>query len=157
MQLLHKMDQQNKTNLYRKRMHTRTHTAPTHRPLGQIERPSDQHLAHSRCPPNGRRIFACPFQLPINLQPPKKGTPRHAFKHYHVDLQSGPTRNLNSSPSAKLHQKSANTTARTPWPLNDTKKQPDKVNCTEGNGNPARPQLNYTTQLNRNGDCNLKS
>jgi hypothetical protein len=151
------MDQQNKTNLYRKKC---THAPTRHQRTGHWARsnaPVINILPTAKCPPSGRRIFACPFQLPINLQPPKKGTPRHAFKHYHVDLQSGPTRNLNSSPSAKLHQKSANTTARTPWPLNDTKKQPDKVNCTEGNGNPARPQLNYTTQLNRNGDCNLKS
>ena len=41
--------------------------------------------------------------------------------------------------------------------MNDTKKQLDKVNCTEGNGNHAKPQLNYTKQLNRNDDCNLKS
>jgi hypothetical protein len=89
-------------------------------------------------------------------QRPKKKTPRHAFKHCHVDLQSGPTRILNSLPSAMLHQKSTKTTARTAWSLNDTKNQPDKVNCTEGNVNHARPHINYTKQLYHNDDCNLK-
>ena len=40
--------------------------------------------------------------------------------------------------------------------MNDTKKQLDKVNCTEGNVNHARPQFNHTKQLNRNDENNLK-
>jgi len=41
--------------------------------------------------------------------------------------------------------------------MNDTKKQLDKPNSTEGNGNLAGPQFNYAEQLNRNEGCNLES
>ena len=41
--------------------------------------------------------------------------------------------------------------------MNDTKKQLDKPNSTEGNGNLAGPQFNYAEQLNRNDGCNLES
>jgi hypothetical protein len=77
-------------------------------------------------------MLACPCQQPINLQPPEKGTSDTAFKLCHFDLQSGLARNLNESPSAKLHQKWTNEIARTPLVKKDTRKQPDKINCTEG-------------------------
>ena len=51
-------------------------------------------------------MFAGPFQLPINLQPAGN-------EHSHFDLQSYLTRNVNESPSAKLHQKSAKKFAHT--------------------------------------------
>ena len=41
--------------------------------------------------------------------------------------------------------------------MNDTKKQLDKPNGTEENGNPAGPQFDYTKQMSRNDGCNLKS
>ena len=41
--------------------------------------------------------------------------------------------------------------------MNDTKKQLDKPNSTEGHGNLAGPQFNYAEQLNRNDGCNLES
>jgi len=74
-------------------------------------------LAHSSCPST------------YNHQ---KRTPDTAIKLYHFDLQSDLTRNLKSSPSARLHQKWTNEIARTPLVKKDTRKQPDKVNCTEG-------------------------
>ena len=74
-------------------------------------------LAHSSCP--------------STYNAPEKGTSDTAFKLCSVDLQSDLTRNLNSQPSAKLHQKWTNEIARTPLDKNNLKMQPDKVDCTE--------------------------
>jgi hypothetical protein len=121
-----------KPTLYRYKLHTRTHTAQLTSHWAKSNTPLINIFPTADVAPKSRRIFACPFQLPINLQPPEKGTSDTAFKLCHFDLQSDLTRNLNSSPSAKLHQKCTNEIARTPLVKKNTRKQPDKVNCTEG-------------------------